>query len=315
MRIGLMIEGQEGVTWEQWVAIATACEEHGIESLFRSDHYSGLMGDERRDATDAWAIISALAAVTSTVRLGTLVSPVTFRHPSVLAKMAATADQISGGRIEVGLGAGWHEREHAAHGFPFPPVATRFSLLTDQVEIVRRLLTEEVVSFGSDNYTLDAVRPLPRPVQDPVPLILGGAAGPKAAALAARFADEYNSIGADVSETPQRQAALDAACEAHGRDPATLTRSMMTIGVLGETTEELHRRVAARLERSGRSGDPATFLEEHGQGWIAGTVEQVRDQLGRYAEAGIERIMLQHLDHEDLEMVALIGQELVTAPA
>ncbi len=307
-----MIEGQEGVTWQQWVALAAACEEHGIESLFRSDHYNGLMGDETRESTDAWAIISGLAAVTTRLRLGTLVSPVTFRHPSLLAKMVTTADHISDGRIEVGIGAGWNDREHEAYGFPFPDLSTRFEMLAEQVEIVRRQLTEEVVSFTGEHYTLDAVRPLPKPVQDPVPLVLGGKAGPRAAALAARFADEYNSIGAGVEEMPERQAGLDAACEQIGRDPATLRRSMMTVGIVGRTTEEVHRRVAARMERSGLEGDPARRLEESSEHWIAGTVEQVRDQLGSYAEAGIERVMLQHLDHEDLEMVALIGQELAT---
>ena len=310
MRIALMIEGQEGVTWEQWVAIARACEEHGIPDLFRSDHYVGLMGDETRDATDAWATIAALGAVTSTLRLGTLVSPVTFRHPSVLAKMVATADNVSGGRVQVGIGAGWNEREHVAYGFDFPDVATRFELLGEQVEIVRRLLTEETVSFSGSHYQLEDVRPLPRPVQSPVPLIMGGNAGPRAAALAARFADEYNTIGAGMSELPERLAQLDAACEDAGRDPATLTRSMMTVGILGRTHEEVVERAGALMAKAGADGDPAAFVEERADRWIAGTVEQVRDQLGRLEEMGIERVMLQHLVHDDLETIAMIGQEL-----
>jgi F420-dependent oxidoreductase-like protein len=310
MRIGLMIEGQEGVTWEQWRAIAEACERHGIGSLFRSDHYNGLMGDETRDATDAWSIISALGAVTSTLRLGTLVSPVTFRHPSVLAKMVATADQVSGGRVELGLGAGWNEREHEAYGFPFPDLATRFELLAEQAEIIRRQLTEETLSFSGKHYSLDDVRPLPRPVQSPPPLILGGNAGPRAAALAARFADEYNSIGAGPAELPERLSRLDAACEEVGRDPSTLARSVMTVGIVGSTEEEVQRRVGALMARVGADGDPAEFLRERSARWVAGTVEQVRDRLGELGELGIGRVMLQHLVHDDLEMVALIGEDL-----
>lgn len=313
MRIGLMIEGQEGVTWEQWVSLARACEAHGIESLFRSDHYNGLMGDETRDATDAWALISALGAVTSRLRLGTLVSPVTFRHPSVLAKMAATADQVSGGRVELGIGAGWNEREHAAYGFPFPDTTTRFELLSEQVEIIRRLFTEETVTFAGKHYELDGVRPLPRPVQSPLPIVMGGQAGPKAAALAASFADEYNSIGAGPDELPDRLARLDRACEEVGRDPATLSRSMMTACLVGETEDEVLTRTRAMMAKAGAEGDPQAFLAERADRWVAGTVEQVCEQLDRLEAVGIERIMLQHLVHDDLEMVALIGDELATA--
>jgi F420-dependent oxidoreductase-like protein len=313
MRIALMIEGQEGVTWDEWVALARTCEEHGIGDLFRSDHYVGLMGDETRGATDAWALISALGAVTSTLRLGTLVSPVTFRHPAVLAKMAATADNVTGGRIQVGIGAGWNEREHAAFGFDFPDVATRYELLSEQVEIVRRLLTEETVSFSGKHYTLDDVRPLPRPVQDPVPLLMGGKAGPQARALAVRFADEYNSIGAGFDELPERLANLDAACEEAGRDPASLARSMMTVGIVGTTEDELLARTGALMERVGVDGDPAAFLAERSDRWIAGTVEQVGERLAELEDLGLSRVMLQHLVHDDLEMVALLGDEFGTS--
>lgn len=312
MRIGLMIEGQEGVTWEQWASLAQACEEHGIEALFRSDHYNGLMGDETRGATDAWAVISALGAVTSRLRLGTLVSPVTFRHPSVLAKMAATADQVSRGRVELGIGAGWNEREHAAYGFPFPDTATRYELLSEQVEIIRRLFTEETVTFAGKHYELDEVRPLPRPVQSPLPMVMGGQAGPKAAALAASFADEYNSIGAGPDELPDRLARLDRACEEVGRDPATLSRSMMTVCLIGETEDEVLTRTRAMMAKAGADGDAQAFLAERADRWVAGTVDQVREQLDRLEAIGIERIMLQHLVHDDLEMVALIGDELAT---
>lgn len=312
MRIGLMIEGQEGVTWDQWVALARTCEDHGIGALFRSDHYNGLMGDESRDATDAWALIAALAAVTSTVRLGTLVSPVTFRHPSVLAKMVATADHVSGGRVELGLGAGWNEREHEAYGFDFPDLGTRFELLEEQAAIVRAQFTDEVVSFAGDHYRLQELQPLPHPLQSPVPLIIGGSSGSRSAALAARVADEYNHVMASVDDLPERQARLDAACEQVGRDPATLARSQMTGCVVGHTQEQVLARVERVMAKAGAEGDPTSFVEQQTGRWVIGTVEEVRDQLGRLEELGVERIMLQHLVHEDLEMVALIGDELVS---
>src|SRR5512140_3742550 len=150
-----MIEGQEGVSWEDWVVLARACEEHRLPALFRSDHYMNLDGRHpARVALDAWATVCALAAVTSTVRLGTLVSPATFRHPSVLAKLVATADQISGGRVELGLGAGWHQREHDAYGFDFPPTRVRMDVLEEQLQVVLGSWSEGPFSFEGKHYTL-----------------------------------------------------------------------------------------------------------------------------------------------------------------
>src|ERR1051326_4241355 len=158
MRVALMIEGQEGVTWEQWCALAAACEEHSIDTLFRSDHYIS-MGDEGgKVAHDAWTTLSALAARTTTLRLGTLVSPATFRLPSLLANAASTADHVSGGRIELGIGAGWMEREHRAFGFPFPEMKARVRQLAEQIEIVHALWTQEWVDFDGEHYRLEIGR-------------------------------------------------------------------------------------------------------------------------------------------------------------
>ncbi len=192
-----MIEGQEGVTWEQWVALARACEQHGFEGLFRSDHYLAFARQNERGALDPWATISALAAVTDRIRLGTMVSPVTFRHPANLAKLVVTADHVSGGRVELGMGAGWFEEEHRAFGFPFPDTRERMDMLAEQVEIVHGLWGGEgdVFSFAGKHYRLDACPALPKPFQDPhPPLIMGGRAGPRSAALAARWADEYDVV-------------------------------------------------------------------------------------------------------------------------
>src|SRR5918994_5914193 len=179
MRVCLMIEGQESVTWEQWRALAKACEEGPIEALFRSDHYLSVMGAEGRGSLDAWTTLGALAAVSTTLRLGALVSPVTFRHPSVLAKGVVTADHISGGgRIELGMGAGWLEAEHAAYGFRFPERGDRFAMLEEQVEIVSRSWSEEPFDFEGTHYRAKGLEALPKPLTKPN-LIIGGGATPR----------------------------------------------------------------------------------------------------------------------------------------
>src|SRR5581483_3069260 len=194
MRVALMIEGQEGVTWEQWCALADACEEHGVETLFRSDHYISQADESGNVAHDAWTTIAALAARTARLRFGTLVSPATFRAPALLANAAATADHVSGGRIELGLGAGWMEREHRAFGFAFPETPVRVEMFAEQLEVVHRLWTEDRVDFSGRHYTLENAPGLPKPVQRPrPPIIVGGSGGRGTVEPALRFADEYNT--------------------------------------------------------------------------------------------------------------------------
>jgi F420-dependent oxidoreductase-like protein len=298
MRVCLMIEGQEGVTWEQWRALATAAEAGGFEALFRSDHYMGLDGG-RGGSLDAWSTINALATLTSTIRLGTLVSPATFRHPSTLAREVVTADHVSGGRVELGLGAGWHEREHDAHGFPFDSTRERIDRMAEQLEIVRRSWAADTFDFSGRYYTLTGADPRPKPVQRPhPPLIMGGAAGPRSAALAARWADEYNTIFATPDVCRERRANIDAACRKASRDPITF--SLMTTYVVGADRKDLRRR-ADRL--GGHLSD----------GWVAGTVDEVVEQIKALEAAGVERIMLQHLLHDDIDAVELTGREVIPA--
>jgi F420-dependent oxidoreductase-like protein len=300
MRLCLMIEGQEGVTWDQWVALARAAEASGLEGLFRSDHYSSF-GPEGAAAHDAWATISALAALTRTIRLGTLVSPATFRHPSVVARMVATADHVSGGRVELGLGAGWFEREHDENGFPFRSVGERFELFAEHVELVVRHWTEERFDHDGAHYRLRGARSLPRPLQHPhPPLILGGTARPRSAALAARFAQEYNTVYAPLEECRARREALTRACVQAGRDPATLAFSLMTAAAVGRDRADAQERLARLLELTGRA--------EPSPGWLVGTLDEASEQLGRLAGAGVRRVFLQHLDHADVDHVAVLAQ-------
>jgi F420-dependent oxidoreductase-like protein len=306
MRICLMIEGQEGVTWDDWVRLARLTEEHGLEGLFRSDHYTAIIRPEA-GAHDAWATLAGLAAVTERIRLGTMVSPATFRHPSVLARMAVTVDHISGGRVEMGMGSGWYEREHEAHGFPFPSGKERFELFAEQVEVVVRSWTEERFDHDGPAYRLRDQQALPRPVQRPhPPLVLGGTVKRRFAALAARYATEVNTLGAPVAELRARKQALDAACADAGRDRATLGFSVMTACFLGESDGDVRERVKRFLAVRGDDTDPDAFVAERRDRWLVGTVDEVAGRLEELREIGVTRVLLQHLNHDDDSMVGLM---------
>ena len=313
MQLCLMIEGQEGVSWPQWVALAQACEAHGIGTLLRSDHYtSHLERTPVPGALDAWGTLCALAAVTTTLRLGTMVSPATFRHPSELAKLVTTADHISGGRVELGLGAGWQEREHAAYGFPFPPLRTRMDLLDEQLQVVLGNWSAGPFSFAGEHYSLDTLLARPRPVQQPhPPLIMGGAAGPRALRLAARYADEYNTIYPTLAQAREHRERLHAACERADREP--LPFSVMTTVLVGADEAELADR-ATRLEQHAELPS-GSLLREPPPGWIVGTVDGVVRALGALRDAGVSRVMCQHLLHDDLDAVALLGDAVAPAVA
>jgi alkanesulfonate monooxygenase SsuD/methylene tetrahydromethanopterin reductase-like flavin-dependent oxidoreductase (luciferase family) len=283
MRICLMIEGQEGVSWEQWVALARAAEDAGLEGLFRSDHYRTIVRGEPAGSLDAWATLAGLAAVTERLRLGTMVSPVTFRRVPVLAKMVTTVDHISGGRVELGLGAGWFEAEHETYGFAFPPTSERLDELDRQLAEIVRHWTE-------------APEIQPKPLQRPhPPIIVGGSARPRTVRAAVAHADEYNTVWPTVEEARERKRALDDATEAAGRDP--LRFSMMTGCVVGRDERELRHRLDRFKELTGQDGPP-----------IFGTVDQVAERLRAYQAVGVQRAMLQHLVHEDVEMVAVLAE-------
>jgi F420-dependent oxidoreductase-like protein len=316
MRVCLMVEGQEDVTWEQWLALARACEDHGLEGLFRSDHYAPISGPPERGSLDAWTTLAGLAARTSRIRLGTLVSPVTFRHPSVLAKSAVVVDHVSGGRVEVGMGAGWYDADHERFGFDFPANRLRIQMLAEQLEIVHRQWHGERFSFEGHHYRLHDCFSLPRPVQKPhPPLIIGGGAGAQSARLAATWADEYNTVFASPEECAERRSRVADAWDRAGRDPKALRFSLMTGCVVGSDRGEVLRRAGRVADRGGRSGGPEALLNEVLGSWVVGTVNEAVDHLGRLEEAGVDRVMLQHLAHDDVEMVELVGREIVPAVA
>ena len=307
MRVELMIEGQEDVTWPQWVALAHACEEHGVGTLFRSDHYLSVEGLEERGSLETWATLAGLAAVTTRLRLGALVSPATFRHPSVLAKLVTAVDLISNGRVELGLGAGWNEREHEAYGLAFPPLGERMEMLEEQLAIVRGAWAEGLFSFAGEHYRLEALDARPKPVQQPhPPVIIGGGAKPRTARLAAQFADEYNTVYATPAECAERRAVVEQAWREAGRDPATMTFSVMVPWVSGSDAHDLRQR-AERLA-DWRGTDAASLLEEFAGVGVTGTFDESLARLRSYRDAGIDRIMLQHLLHDDLDAIALLAR-------
>ena len=298
MRVCLMIEGQEGVAWEEWRALARAAESAGLDGLFRSDHYTSFHGGPA-GALDAWATLAALAALTDRIRLGTLVSAATFRHPSELARVAVTADHVSGGRIEVGVGAGWFEGEHRQNGFPFPDTASRFDLLTEYVEVLVGSWTAEPFDHEGTHFVLRGQRALPAPVQTPhPPLVLGGRGRRRSLALAAAHAQEYNAAFLSSEDCGDLRARLDAACRQAGREPTTLPMSLMTLVSLGEDEADAERRLTRMLER----------FRGPRERCHAGTVDQMAALLGRFQAAGVERVYLQHPDRGDLAAIELMGE-------
>jgi F420-dependent oxidoreductase-like protein len=313
MRICLMLEGQEGVTWAQWLAMAEAAERLGFEAIFTSDHYLNEHGDRDHGSSDAWTLLAALAARTSTIRLGTLVSPVTFREPAVLAKAATTVDRVSEGRVELGMGAGWWEEEHRTHGFSFPPVTERFERLEEQLAIVHGLLTQDRFSFSGRHYRLQDVRFRPKPVQAPrLPIVLGGTTvGPWMQRLIASTADEFNTVGGTPEQVRARFDRARSAIDRAGRAQDSLTTSFMTWCFVGRTDDEWR----ARVERA-RGQDPAApafdaYLADLEVDCIVGTPDRAAERLHEYAEAGVQRVMLNHSLFDDTDMLDVLAAEVV----
>lgn len=323
MRFALMIEAQQGLSYEDQLSIALRAEAGGFETLFRSDHYASFPGASGQATTDAWTVIAGLARETSTIGLGTLVSPVTVRHPGNFAKLVTTVDQMSGGRIEVGVGAGWNEADHLPVGLAFPDMAERADLLEDQLALLHGLW-EEPPGWTFDGHQV-VVRDgaiVPGPVQvagRPVgrngrtrPRIITGSEGsPRGFRLAARYSDEFNLSSSTPEVALEKQAQLDAACVAIDRDPTSLTRSAMVGVLIGRDAAEVDRRAADLLKALGDSSDGRAWLDKRRSRWIMGTPDEARAMVRRYAEAGIERIMLQDLLPWDGDMIDLMATELV----
>ena len=304
VRFCLMMEGQEGVGWKAWLSAARTAERLGFEALFTSDHYLSVMRfrDHDRGSSDAWTNLGALAASTTTIRLGTLVSPVTFRLPAVLAKAAITVDRVSGGRVELGMGAGWWEDEHRTHGFPF---------LEEQLEIVHGLMTKERFSFQGKHYQIDDVPFAPKGIQDPhPPVIVGGNGGARVAALVSRWADEFNTVGTSPDQAGERFRRVRDRLDADGRTQDSLTTSVMTWCYVGETERDAMRVIEKARKRSMRVARFEDELDELRAHCVVGSVDQAIERLSEYAAAGVERIILNHEVFDDLEMLDVLAERV-----
>ncbi|MGC0141992.1 LLM class F420-dependent oxidoreductase [Pseudactinotalea sp. Z1732] len=303
MDFRIFIEPQQGASYADQLDMARTAERLGFNGFFRSDHYMAMgKGDGLPGPTDAWTTLAGLARETSSIRLGTLVSSATFRYPGVLAIQVAQVDAMSGGRVELGLGTGWYAEEHSAYAIPFP--ARRFGLLTEQLELITGLWQTPVgqrYNFDGEHYQISDSPALPKPVQSPMPVIIGGGGPRRTPALAARFGTEYNAGFPKLADLPETYGRVRAACTDAGRDPDDLVYSTALITVVGRDEAEFTR-------RAGAIGREPAELRENG---LAGTVPEVIERIRAFAAVGAERFYLQIMDLSDLEHIALIADEVL----
>lgn len=308
MRFALMTEPQQGYSYQDVLDMALAAETAGFETFFRSDHYTSFPGKSGQPTTDAWTTLAGLARDTTRIRLGSMVSPVTFRIPGSFAKVVSTVDDMSGGRVDVGVGAGWNEREHAELGIPYPGDVERVDRLEEELVILRGLWDEpDGWSFEGRHYQVRDAHFRPR---DRRPhLIVGGTGRPRSLRLGATYADEYNISSSGPAEVREIGTRLDAACEKVGRDPATLARSVMAGVLVGRDEADLARRTEAQMAMFGDGRDDATaWLDARRDRWVLGTPDAARARIEEYRATGIDRLLLQCFLPRDTEHVAIMGE-------
>lgn len=304
-----MVEGQNGLTWERWSHILSLAERLGLPSVFRSDHY--FIGTQQ-DSLEAYLSFVIAARETTRLRFGPLVTPVTFREPVNVARMAAQIDVLSGGRFVMGLGAGWNEAEHRAFGLPFPPVKERFDRLEEAIQLVRALWAPGEATFEGHHYRLAGADARPKPAAGRPPLLIGGGGEKRTLRLVARYADEWNSVNLGPEAYRAKIEVLERHCEAEGRDPASIRKSMMAFGVVGPSEAHLDRAVARIQANFGQQGgDPKAFREGlRARGFIVGRTDEVVDRLGELARLGLAEVMFQHLDFDSDDVPEYLAGEV-----
>ena len=317
MRYALMTEPQQGLSYDEILAVARTAEESGLEAFFRSDHYASFPGGAGKPTTDAWATLAGLARETSTIRLGVLVSPVTFRVPGNLAKVIQTVDEMSGGRVEAGFGAGWNQDEHEQLGIDFPPLGERYAMLEEQMAVIHGLWTEpDGWSFDGERWQVKGSKrhgEIARGGRRHPHILFGGKGGPKLAALVARYGDEFNLNSASPDDAGPAYARVRDACQEVGRDPDEVVYSAMTGVLVAETEDDLRARVADLLGALGQSGEEAdAWLAERRRRWIMGTPDEAHERIRALERNGTQRVMLQDFLPRDLEHVRLIGRIFAT---
>jgi F420-dependent oxidoreductase-like protein len=296
IEVAIMIEGQNGLNWPRWQRLARSVDELGFTGLYRSDHYTNAEPPDK-DSLELWVSLTWLASHTQNIQFGPLVTPVSFRHPTMTARMAAAVDDLSGGRLVLGLGAGWQEREHAHFGWDLLEVDARFARFEEGLEVITRLLRSDTpVDYSGSYYSLKEAILLPRPSRPGgPPILIGGNGARRTLPLAARYASEWNAVYLTPEVFRERSAELDELVRQQGRDPAQIRRSMMAGCVFGSTSAEVKRKVAARTQGKRSAQD----LRRHGV--VVGTPAEFREQLAALDEAGVQGVMLQWLDLDDLQ--------------
>jgi F420-dependent oxidoreductase-like protein len=301
LEVAIMIEGQEGIDWTRWQRLARAVEDLGYAGLFRSDHFTNPTGPVL-DALELWSSLTWLADNTSRIEFGPLVSPVSFRHPVITAWQASVVDNLAGGRLRLGVGAGWQEREHEAYGFDLLDTDRRFARFEEGLKVITRLLrSEEPVSFDGEFYRLRDAVLMPRsPRPGGPPIVIGGNGPRRTLPLAARYADEWNAVFVTADKFVELNARLDELLQEAGRPPEQVRRTLMTRAISGRTTADVERKLG------GESAD-----ELRTRGVIVGTGPEIAEQLGNLDEAGVERVMLQWLETDDIDGLEAMAQSVL----
>lgn len=300
-QIGIMIEGQEGLNWGRWQRILQTAEDSGYQCVFRSDHFTNASGEDK-DSLELWVSLTYAASHTRRIEFGPLVTPVTFRHPSMTVRHAAQVDDLSGGRLVFGMGAGWQEREHRKFGVPFYDFPTRYAMFQNALETTTRLLHSDTpVTYQGEYFSLEDATLLPRPQRKGGPPILIGGNGPtRTLPLVAQYAQEWNAVFIDRNTYRERAQELDRLLAERGRKPGEVKRSLMTRVIYGRDDAEVLRLL---------DGQDAAQLREGGL--IVGTAQQVVDELSEWAEAGIERFMLQWIEPDDIDRMEAMAQDVL----
>jgi len=294
-----MVEGQEGLTWDRWRKICHDAENLGFASLRRSDHFISLMEAPERDCIECWVSLALAAEWTHRIEFGPMVSPMTFRLPALLARMAASVDQLSGGRLVLGVGAGWNEHEHAEFGIPFPTVKERFDNFEKGLVAMRE-------TWAKSN---------PKPLQNPIPLVVGGKGEKRTLAIVAREAAEWNLSRLDADMYVERRQILEQHCMAIGRDPSTIRNSVMTSYIIGRDQEELLDRAAmvGAMIPGLRDISPGQVIQNRRDLWFVGTPEQIVERMREFARLGVDLFMLQHYLLDDSDALELLAKEVIPA--
>ena len=306
-----MIEGQEGLTWDRWWRLARAAEDGGFEALFRSDHLTGLFGDPKRASLDTWASLTWLASNTSRIRFGPLVCPLTFYHPALLAKRAAAVAELSGGRLDLGIGAGWHEGEHAMFGIPFPSLKERMDRFECGARAIRALWQGRPVTLEQPYYPLREAESYPLPPGGRVPLIIGGRGEQRALRVVAACADEWNTTRITRDDYPAKRAVLEGHCRAVGREPSLIRRSLMVPYIVGRDARERDARLANARRIFPRV--PENEAAWRAAGFLFGAPGELVEELRAWEKLGVTRVMLQTLDMDDAAAIELLAREVVPA--